>query len=283
ARREAAADCRARLPDAAQITAWGQLEGWPAAGGSVPVRLGGTVRLGPAAGGGAPAAGSARAGDGLRIECRGRVRARLSAKVLREVSVRSVEPGVRLVLHGRWRAHPKFGPWPRRAERAGTFLVDSVEVDRDGRVVPRPAAVIAELRGGAEARIRALFPGHAPLVEALVLARTDGLEPGIRDRFARAGLAHVLAISGLHVGLIAGTLLLLARLARAGLRAAGGIAVALTGGYILLLGVPHAAARAWLQLCCFLAGRALQRPSDRFTPLAAAALVLLAVDPLAIL
>lgn len=283
ARREAAADCRARLPDAAQITAWGQLEGWPAAGGSVPVRLGGTVRLGPAAGGGAPAAGSARAGDGLRIECRGRVRARLSAKVLREVSVRSVEPGVRLVLHGRWRAHPKFGPWPWRAERAGTFLVDSVEVDRDGRVVPRPTAVIAELRGGAEARIRALFPGHAPLVEALVLARTDGLEPGIRDRFARAGLAHVLAISGLHVGLIAGTLLLLARLARAGLRAAGGIAVALTGGYILLLGVPHAAARAWLQLCCFLAGRALQRPSDRFTPLAAAALVLLAVDPLAIL
>ena len=61
-------------------------------------------------------------------------------------------------------------------------------IDRDGRVVPRPAAVIAELRGGAEARIRALFPGHAPLVEALVLARTDGLEPGIRGRFARAGL-----------------------------------------------------------------------------------------------
>ncbi|MGH7477392.1 MAG: DNA internalization-related competence protein ComEC/Rec2, partial [Longimicrobiales bacterium] len=137
-------------------------------------------------------------------------------------------------------------------------------------------------RGAAQRRLRALFPERAPLAEALVLARTESLAPAVRDRFVAAGLAHVLAISGMHVGVIAAGLALLARVLRvraalAGLAAAGG-----SLAYVAFLGAPHAACRAGLQLALLFGARLLQRPSDSTALIAAAAITLLAYEPLAL-
>jgi competence protein ComEC len=44
------------------------------------------------------------------------------------------------------------------------------------------------------------------LLRALVLGDRAGLEPATRDAFARAGTAHLLAVSGLHVGWVFGLL-----------------------------------------------------------------------------
>src|SRR5690606_9918942 len=69
-------------------------------------------------------------------------------------------------------------------------------------------------RRRARERVRELYGIDHTLPSALLVADTEDLTPEIRQRFADAGLIHVLAISGLHVGLVAGAIELLARALR---------------------------------------------------------------------
>jgi competence protein ComEC len=75
--------------------------------------------------------------------------------------------------------------------------------------------------------------------------------------------------------------LLAAGLCRLRPRAAASTATGVALGYVILLGAPAAAARAALQGIALLASRLTQRPADRLTLLAGAALALTAADPAA--
>ncbi|MFQ5538124.1 MAG: DNA internalization-related competence protein ComEC/Rec2 [Gemmatimonadota bacterium] len=124
-----------------------------------------------------------------------------------------------------------------------------------------------------------LYGPRAAMVSALLLARREGLDPGLKDAFARAGAAHLLAISGFHVGIIAallaGLLLLL------GVPGRGALPLAVVGvwAYTALLGFPEAAARAALMLNFGVAARLRGRPPARWSGLAAAFLLLAVQDP----
>lgn len=89
-----------------------------------------------------------------------------------------------------------------------------------------------------------LYGARASLVEALVLGTRGGLDPEMRDRFAYAGLVHLLSISGFHVGLLSAWIVLIARLLGAPRSRAfllGGL-----GGviYVAFLGWPAPGTRA---------------------------------------
>ncbi len=62
------------------------------------------------------------------------------------------------------------------------------------------------------ARVSYRLPGtEGDLVNALLLGNKNGLEPWIQRDFSRSGVAHLLALSGLHTGIIIGFLDLLLR------------------------------------------------------------------------
>lgn len=196
----------------------------------------------------------------------------------------AVTDGAAVRAHGRWWSPPGSRPG---LGRPGALLLDTLwdetSTEADGiRSRQRPRAGGERVRDAGVARIEVVFPRHAALVSSLLLARRDGLDREVRDRYARAGLSHLLAISGLHVGLVAGLLLLITRSMRVGRRHASVIAAAGTVAYVALLGAPHSAARAALQIVLLLAARAFQRPTRSEALIAAAALVLLASDPGAI-
>ena len=138
---------------------------------------------------------------------------------------------------------------------------------------------LARLRGGAARRLEGLYGERAGLAASMLIAHRDGLDREVRDRFARSGLAHLLAISGLHVGLVAGLLLLAGRIARLRARWASALAGAGTVSYVLFLGAPAAASRAALQVVLLLVASAVQRPARSEAVVATAALALLALDP----
>lgn len=143
----------------------------------------------------------------------------------------------------------------------------------------RPARFV--VRDWLSRRIARLYGPRAPLVDALVLDRKGAIDPRLRADFAASGLAHLLAISGLHVGIVAGWIVLLSR--ALGLRrAAGLIAVAGTGAYVALLGFPAPATRA----AAFVAIQALARRGGRHpvsvATLAVAVFAVALVDPLAV-
>jgi competence protein ComEC len=72
---------------------------------------------------------------------------------------------------------------------------------------PAPGALAAARRAAARFREQAgarLDRGEAgPLMVALLLGDRRGLTPDDREAFRRAGLAHVLALSGMHAGVLA--------------------------------------------------------------------------------
>lgn len=113
---------------------------------------------------------------------------------------------------------------------------------------------------GISGRIAATFPQEAALVDALLLARRDGMDPGVRDAFTRTGAAHLLAISGFHVGVLAGWTLVLLRGFGASRRGAALGAAGFVWGYVALLGFPTSAVRAALLLSAAAAGRIRGRP-----------------------
>lgn len=139
----------------------------------------------------------------------------------------------------------------------------------DGAVVPAGApSILRRVRARAGRAIDAAFGSDAPLARALLIADTRGLSPEIRERYAAAGLVHMLSISGLHVGIIALAMSLLLRAARLPPAAAALGTSLLTAFYVAVIGAPAPAVRAAAMLGAASMSRAMQRPSSPWAVLA---------------
>ncbi len=149
---------------------------------------------------------------------------------------------------------------------------------RHVRVLSRSRPWRYRVRAVVERRIRALYGARAGLVDALVLGRRDDLSPALRQTFADAGLAHLLAISGLHVGVLSSWLLLLLRRAGVGERR-WLLGAALTWAYVSLLGMPASATRAAAFLTLYAVARWRQRHPPLAAVVAVSALLILSLDP----
>jgi competence protein ComEC len=134
-------------------------------------------------------------------------------------------------------------------------------------------------RDGLVARLHRLYPTHGPLIAALVFARREGLDRDLQASFAVTGIAHLLAISGVHVGLIAALLFAAARAVKPSQRGAAVTAAGGSWAYVAFIGFPDAATRAALIISCVAASRWRGYPPSRWGPLAAAGLLLIATDP----
>jgi competence protein ComEC len=164
------------------------------------------------------------------------------------------------------------GPWLGSAGR-GLLRVRSaraLDATRHGR---------GALRDRIAARSAALFGTRAPLVDALVIGRRADLDPDLRERYTRSGLAHLLSISGLHVGFLAAWLALALRLLGAPPRIRTGLSALVVFAYCWLLGFPAPATRAGLMLAIDGVARLRQRIVAPRGTVALAALAVMVGDP----
>ncbi len=160
---------------------------------------------------------------------------------------------------------------------------------------PAPLAIrlaepLAHLRDTIRRRIEAALPGDSGhLAAALVTGDRRGISEATQDAMRASGLAHMLAISGLHMALIAGTAFWLIRAALALSRglalnrpikkwaAAGALAVA--AGYLGISGAGIATQRAFVMLAIMLVAVMLDRPAITLRNVALAAFVVLLLAP----
>jgi competence protein ComEC len=120
------------------------------------------------------------------------------------------------------------------------------------------------------------------LAEAMFLGEKRHLRQSQREDFAAAGASHILAISGLHVGLIFTLLhLLLTPLLRLphGERIRSGSILLCLLCYLMLTGAAPAVSRATLMLSLMLLLRMCYQRFDRLNLVAMAALIQMMVDP----
>ena len=123
---------------------------------------------------------------------------------------------------------------------------------------------------------------EAALAAGILLGVRSGIDPGINDAFARAGLTHVVAISGWNIAIVAalaaGAARPLARLPSgrwlAALTAAGTVA-----GYVLLTGASPSVVRAALMAGAILIARLGGSRSHAMSALMLAALVMVVAAP----
>ncbi len=110
------------------------------------------------------------------------------------------------------------------------------------------------------------------------------LDPSARERFSASGLSHILALSGLHVGLIAMLIsLALWPVKIAGYRRSVTVAViVLLWLYAAVTGFGPSVTRAVIMATIYLTGNLLQRRTLPLNSLCAAALLILLFDPAAL-
>lgn len=164
----------------------------------------------------------------------------------------------------------------------GRWLGDAdrgVLVARRVRLLDAASRGRGALRDRLVTRVGALFGARARLVEALVVSPQADLDAATRERYARSGLAHILSISGLHVGFVAAWLGLMLRALALRPPARFWSATALIAGYCWLLGFPAPATRAAVMLTVDGVARLRQRVVAPRGTIAVAALAVLLVDP----
>lgn len=133
-------------------------------------------------------------------------------------------------------------------------------------------------------------PTGAAILQGLVTGDRRGFGDRLWETLRATGTSHLMAISGLHIGLVAAAGHLLGGLLWGWLRlpgprpaVAGGGALLLAAGYAALAGFALPTLRALVMLAVLLAGRALRQPLAPGRALAVAAAAVLLPDPAAAL
>ncbi|NLE49462.1 MAG: DNA internalization-related competence protein ComEC/Rec2 [Sandaracinaceae bacterium] len=178
---------------------------------------------------------------------------------------------------------PKPIPW-------GRAIASVVVLDTPSWMRRTVHAVRASIR---HALIESLSPRASGLARSLVLGEGGALDDSIRDALRSAGLAHVLAVSGLHVGIAAGIVYaLISILLWAGQavghgyslfldkkRVVAGISLPVVLAFTEIAGGAPSAKRAGFMLALALACRAAGRQPNALRTLGAALIIFALFTP----
>ena len=144
--------------------------------------------------------------------------------------------------------------------------------------------VVYFLKGFLRQRIQnALDPKEQGLIQGLLLGERGSLSFDLKTAFVQTGTVHILAISGLHVGMIIFGVLFLLKFFRIRRKARFMIAMIVIWIYALIAGSGPSVMRAMIMAEIYLLGKLLGRPSLLLNSLFVSILVILTWNPLQIL
>jgi outer membrane assembly lipoprotein YfiO len=155
-----------------------------------------------------------------------------------------------------------------------------VEILDHDRGNPLKAASLRVSRHLKDQFARYLTPNEAAIMQAMVLGDRTQLSEHIRKIFVETGTAHILAISGLHIGIVAFLIFVVIKLLPLPWRWHYILTIILLMSYAFLTGGRPSVVRATIMAVVFLAGFLTERETDSINSLALAALAILLVNPL---
>ena len=162
------------------------------------------------------------------------------------------------------------------------------EQDELLRVSSDPHTILgyaAQLRAHINSKLKSynFKPDELALINALLLGQRQDISPEIYNSYSRAGAIHILAVSGLHVGIV---LLLLNSLFRPleyfrrGKLIKTLLILSILWGFAVVAGLSASVTRAVMMFSVVAIGMNLKRPSNIFNTLAISMLFLLLFKPL---
>lgn len=159
-----------------------------------------------------------------------------------------------------------------------------------GKNLTWPSRIVSEARLKIDGAISVSAQGDiAGILKAIIIGKRDGISQETRDAFSKTGLAHLLAISGLHVGYVAVIMFFFIRLLvgwwpRLSLfwplqRIAAIASLPVVWLYVVVAGFPVSAIRAAIMLTVFLVSLFSLWRRDLLSALATAVFAILIVSP----
>lgn len=173
-----------------------------------------------------------------------------------------------------------------RLQSQGTLLDGDCKTASSIRVVEKNNSVVNWCRGVGLAAGKAIE--HSPLsdvskmfLEAFLVGDRSRLDPAKRELFSSAGVAHLLALSGTHVGIVASLVAMaMFPLLLFGIGSWRNILVAaIIWFYVFATGSQPSVVRSATMLTAFLGARMLSRQDSSFNSLMLAAIVVLVFNP----
>ncbi len=118
------------------------------------------------------------------------------------------------------------------------------------------------------------------VLAALTLGHRESLEPELRSSFSDSGAMHILAVSGLHVGIVFWVFGLFLRLVRCPKVLKTFLLILLLWGYAFITGLSPSVMRATIMFSIFALGESVRAESQVYNRIAFSAFVLLVYDPM---
>lgn len=122
-------------------------------------------------------------------------------------------------------------------------------------------------------------PKDAGIFRAAILGDKSGLDGDIRALYQKNGIAHLLAISGLHLSLAGGVVYGLLRRLGAGYGKAGLMGGGLLALYVVITGSSPSVVRAWIMAVCGYFAACMGRTYDLLSALGLSAFLILWDEP----
>ena len=177
------------------------------------------------------------------------------------------------------------GQFDFRAHFRGKGELATLFIDSTSAVVPVDDATNkpgwrATLRGWIDQQLhQRLAQQQASFASAILLGNRDQMDFDVRQQFLKTGASHLLAISGLHVGILASGFLLLLKLGILSRRNCLYLTIAFVISYAWLVEFRPTVLRAAMLICVMCGARLMGKTALSWGSLAAALLLVLIFNP----
>jgi competence protein ComEC len=181
-----------------------------------------------------------------------------------------------------------FDAWTYYTSR-GVYGLMSIRNSNDYTLVARRSsptfytALIRPVKNSITDSIEATLQGpSAALLKGILLGQRQQLPDELLNTFSTIGLTHILAVSGLHVGLIALITITCFSVLRVPRAAATTATIGVLILYACITNMTSSVVRASIMASLFLIGQRLERQTDAINILATAGLIILIIWPSAL-
>ena len=141
---------------------------------------------------------------------------------------------------------------------------------------------VAQARGELHDTLDEILPAtESGIMKAMLTGDKEDIPAESYDLYAKAGIVHILCISGLHMSILALYVSFLAeKVLKRSRRFSAGLTMAASLLFLLFIGFTPSAVRAVTMICVVMMARIIFRSHDRLNEISLAALLILLIEPL---